>query len=102
MRVLRHAALDLIATALVLVATLTNVAWLWYVVMGYTALVLLSRVGALAARLPQKRPADALPDLFYHALYALTCGLLIVARQHLLVGAWLAIWALSWWMSRRR
>lgn len=113
MRVLRHAAVDLLAFLLALAAVSTDAlnsgrAWLYYVVLGYSVLMLVLKAGAAFSKVRTARPADALPDVFFHVLYG-AMVLVFTLGAYVFTGApwwglaltWTAIWALSWWSARR-
>lgn len=108
MRVLRHAAVDLLAFLLALVAVSTGTRWAYYVVLGYSVLMLVLKLGAAFSKVRAPRPADALPDVFFHVLYG-AMVLIFTLGAYLATGApwwglaaaWAAIWGLSWWSARR-
>jgi len=113
MRILRHASIDLAAFLLALAAVSTDAAttgprWLYYVVQGYSVLMLVLKAGAAFSKIRPQRPADALPDGFFHVLYG-AMVLIFTAGAYVFTGApwwglavtWIAIWALSWWGTRR-
>ena len=108
MRVLRHAAVDIAALLLALVAVSTGATWAYYTIVGYSVLMLVLKLGAAFSKVRPPRPADALPDVFFHVLYG-AMALVFTLGAYLATGtpwwgpalAWVAIWALSWWSARR-
>lgn len=108
MRILRHAAVDLLALLLALFAITSGAPWAYYLVLGYSVLMLVLKAGAAFTKVRTARPDDALPDVFFHVLYG-AMVLVFTLGAYLRSGTpwwglaltWVAIWGLSWWGSRR-
>ena len=103
MRVLRHAVVDLVALAFALFAVSfrAQAPWAKTVLLGYTALMLVLKLGALVAKVRPPRPADAPPDALYHVVFGAMVVACAVAQWWGLAAAWVVIWALSFFAGRR-
>ena len=108
---LKHVIVDLAVTAALILAAVLDIAWLRFVLLAYTALVVVLKLavlagsaGAAAGRLR----APGVPDALFHVLYGLSVGIAALAAWDtglttwwLIAGGWLAIWLLSVAAERR-
>lgn len=94
---MKEVVVDLVATALIVVAVIWEPGWAMWIVYIYTPLLLVLKVFALLGRgLSQLIPVeDDVPRWFYHLLYAVNTILLLVWGWWGVGLQWLAIWALS-------
>ena len=101
---LKHVILDLAVTALIIFAVATQLEWARWIVLIYTALLIVLRVGGLFGRggtAGLKLQPTGVPILFYHLLYAVNVAALALGRWWLLAGLWLLIWILSYIQQRK-
>ena len=99
---IKHVILDLAVTALIIFAVATDAEWARWVVIIYSALMVLLKLAGLrgpAAGL-KLRPTGV-PILFYHLLYAVNVVALALGRWWILAAMWLAIWVLSYIQQRK-
>ena len=95
---IKHVLVDLMATGLIVAASLQDVAWARWIVLGYTPLMLLLKIAALfmTGLLHLGGPReDAPPHWVFHVLYAVNTAVPLVAGWWLVGGGWALIWALS-------
>lgn len=101
---LKKVLVDLIVTAVILLAVITELAWARWAVIIYTPFMLLlkvlSIVGGSFTKQFEPRGPDA-PAWAYHLLYAINVAALVVAQWWLLAGGWAAIWLLSYIQLRQ-
>lgn len=100
-RSLRHAAIDLVALGFAFYAVWSKAEWAFYVMAGYTALLLVMKLGAALAKTKLLRPADAPPDVLYHVLYGAMVVAFLSGQWWGTAAAWAAIWGLSFVAARR-
>jgi hypothetical protein len=104
MKWLKYATIDLVVTAAILIAAFQSLPWLEILLTIYAAILIFLKLFSLLnegilRRI--KREALAVPDWFYHLLYALNVTTLS-ASQHWELGLlWLVVWLLSWQTSRK-
>lgn len=101
LRSLRHAAVDLAALAFALFAVASEQTWAFYVVAGYTGLMLVMKLGAYVAKMKPARPADAPPDALYHVVYGAMVLVFLAGQWWITAGAWAVVWGLSFLAARR-
>jgi len=105
MNVLKHVWLDLIVTAIIIVATMWEPNWAVWIVLIYTpvmfVLKMLPLAGGLVQRQFQQSGQNGTPTWLYHVLYGMNAGFLLAASWWYTGAAWLGIWFLSW-MARRQ
>ena len=95
---LKHVIIDLAVTVVIVIAAVTGAVWAQWVVWIYTPFMLLLKlIGVFGAGVTaQFKRADAeVPKGFYHALYAVNVGILLVYGWWLVGAGWVLIWALS-------
>lgn len=90
---LKHVLIDLLITLCVVLATFGAIVWAKWVVWIYTPLMVLLKLGALGAKLPQ--PKDGPPDGFFHVLYGVNLAILLWHAWWWVAAGWAAIWVLS-------
>lgn len=105
MRWLKHVLVDLAVTVVIVLATTQDWAWARWLVLIYTPLMLLLKGlallgGGLVAQV--KQPETAVPQGFWHLLYGVNTGVLLVAGWYLTALQWVAIWGLSVAAARRQ
>lgn len=99
---IKHVILDLAVTALIIFAVATDAEWARWIVIIYSAFMLILKLAGLrgsAAGL--KLQPTGVPILFYHLLYAVNVVALALGRWWILAAAWLAIWVLSYVQQRK-
>lgn len=102
---IKHALVDIIVTLLIIVAATQAVGWAQWLILGYTAFMLLLKGIAVAGsgtfqKLKQKE--TGVPGWFYHALYAANVVVTAAAAWWLVAGGWALIWALSFLAEGRQ
>lgn len=96
MKWLSQVVLDLLVTIAVAVYALTQNQILYYVIWGYTGLLLLSRIlYYFISFLQQKASGTDAPQWFYHLVYGLVNIMLVISSSYYLLAAWVIIWILS-------
>ncbi len=101
---LKHVLIDLAVTVVIVIAAVTGAVWAQWVVWIYTPFMLLLKlIGIFGAGVTaQFKRADAeVPVWFYHALYAVNVGVLLVYGWRLVGAGWVLIWILSVAAERR-
>lgn len=101
---LRNVVLDLVVTACILAATVFEQTWAGWIVVVYTPLMVVLK--AVAFFTPDlgggMKRGDEVPDLFYHLLYAVDAGLLLLHGWWWTGAGWILIWILSATRTMRR
>jgi hypothetical protein len=95
---LKHVIIDLAVTVVIVIAAVTGAVWAQWVVWIYTPFMLLLKlVGVFGAGVTAqfKRAGAEVPTWFYHALYAVNVGVLLVYGWWLVGAGWGLIWILS-------
>jgi len=99
---LKNALIDLLVTAVIIIYVITNESWGYYVIMIYTPLILLLKVGAIAGgagkivrKTGKEKKSDVAPNWFYHLLYGANFALLLYGAWWIMAGGWAVIWILS-------
>jgi hypothetical protein len=89
----RHVIIDLVITLCVVLATFFAQGWAAWVVWIYTPAMVLLKIGAIGAKLPQAK--DGPPDWFFHVLYAVNVVILLYHGWYWVAAGWVVIWVLS-------
>jgi hypothetical protein len=100
----KHVLLELGITLIIALATIPSFTWARWIVIAYTALmVLLKIVAVLGSRsLKSIQPSNPnVPPFFWHINYAVNIFLLAADAWWLMVSAWVLIWILSIVYDRR-
>lgn len=103
---LKNALIDLLVTAVIVIYVFTEAEWGYWIIVIYTPLILLLKIGAIASgaakivRKTGKKDVESAPNWFYHVLYATNFSLLLYAyllhaSPWILAGGWAVIWILS-------
>lgn len=94
-RWLKEALLDIVVTGVIVLAAIPALPWARRIVLVYTPLMLLLKVGALltAPHLPRTRRSA--PEVLFHVLYGINVLVLLVGRWWWMALAWALIWGLS-------
>ncbi len=99
---LKNALVDLLVTAVIIIYVITNASWGYWVIVIYTPLILLLKVGAIAGgagkvvrKTGKKKESDTAPNWFFHLLYGANFALLLYANWWIMAGGWAVIWILS-------
>lgn len=101
---LKNILVDLLVTAFIIVAVAGGWPWARWVVLGYTGLMLLLKVGALLGRgavKQLKRTQAGAPTWVFHLLYLVDIVVLALGGWWIAAAGWLAIWLLSYIQQRR-
>jgi hypothetical protein len=105
MSIIRGAAIDILVTIFIVIATVLELAWGRWALLVYTALMLLLKIAAVwsgGLRQMTTQQKRAAPPLWvYHLLYAINVIALGLAGWWLLFVGWGAIWILSIVIERR-
>ena len=99
MKIVRHAAIDIVMTLFILLVVLDQHRALLITLAILTGLLLLIRLSVLGNTEMIKKLAKSqknVPDWFYHLLNGLNVAFLLAGHMWLLAVAWAAIWLLSW------
>ncbi|NNE35521.1 MAG: hypothetical protein HKN13_09800 [Rhodothermales bacterium] len=98
---LKNVILDVAVAVVVIIFVVTGHEWSRWVILIYTPLMLLMKIGAVwgaGAVKPitgQKKKTNNAPSWFFHILYAGTVALFVYSQWWLMAGAWLVIWIAS-------
>ncbi|GMQ81958.1 MAG: hypothetical protein BMS9Abin05_1396 [Rhodothermia bacterium] len=102
---LRNVVIDLLVTIVIAVFVLTEADWGYWIIVIYTPLILLLKIGAALSGISgavkkgvKKKPGDLdkdVPVWFYHALYGANLIMLLYVNWWVISVAWAAIWILS-------
>lgn len=101
---IKHVILDLLVTLLIVLATIPEVSWARWIVVGYTGVMIVLKIVALTGTRTIRSVGAAttnVPDWFWHAVYGLNVALLAVDRWWIPAAGWLLIWILSVAFQRR-
>ncbi len=96
---IKETIIDLVITVVIVYYAATGAVWAQWVLYIYTPLLLALK--ALAAgsggvrQIAASRSKGGVPPWFYHAIYAVSLGALVLAQAWMLAVGWLLIWALS-------
>ena len=105
MLILKHALIDLLVTLFILAAVLTQAAWMWWVVIVYTSLMLILKLvdysGAGFSSFKKTGQADV-PNWPFHLLYGANVLILTYFAWYITAGLWALIWLLSWLKIRQK
>ncbi|NGP87904.1 hypothetical protein [Fodinibius halophilus] len=95
---------DITVTATIIATVLIEHSLLFWLLWGYTGLLLLVKLIVLVGddflNMMNKAKTEA-PKWFSHLLYAINTGTLAYFQQWYLAGAWLLIWTLSFITQRK-
>jgi hypothetical protein len=101
---LKEVFVDIIVTLFIISSIFIETSWMQWVIIGYTALMLLVKiivlVGDSSLQLIRKTATDA-PDWIPHLLYALNTGFLFYGQWWATAIAWGLIWILSFIAQRK-
>ena len=95
--------IDVLVTAVIVVAVVTDFAWARWAVVIYTPIMLVLKivavVGGSFTKQFKPRGPEA-PAWAFHLLYAIDVVALSLATWWITAAQWVAIWALSYYQSR--
>lgn len=101
---LKDVIVDLVATALIIIAVLTSNTVIGVIVWGYTGLLLFVKLLVQFAddflNIVNKAKTKA-PEWFSHLLYAINTGVLLGFQWWYAGACWAAIWGLSYLTQRK-
>ena len=94
---LKSVLIDILMFVVIAIYVFMGVEWGYWIIVIYTPLMLLLKIGALTSGIAQavKQKSNAAPNWFFHALYGVIVIFFLVGNYWLLSGAWAAIWLLS-------
>jgi len=94
---IKNVIVDVIVTVIIALYVFSNAAWGYWVIIVYTPLMVLLKLGAVASGVSKvvKQKPDETPNWFYHVLYALNFALLLYGAMWWPAAGWAAIWILS-------
>lgn len=95
---LKEIVIDLVVTALIVLAVVQQVVWAEWIVLIYTPFMLALKALAFFAGgfIGQfKRGGNGVPPLFYHIIYAINVAVLVIFAWWGLAAQWAAIWIIS-------
>jgi hypothetical protein len=101
---IRHATVDILVTITIIIAVMAHVEWLEWVVIGYSILILISKVAIIAMNTMQtllRGRISEVPEWASHMLYAINVIALIVFGWYLIATIWLVIWYFSYITYKR-
>jgi hypothetical protein len=101
---IKHAVVDILVTFTIIVAVIVNNDWLSWVVIGYTILLLVSKVAIIAMNTMQKLMRGRIsevPEWASHLIYATNVIVLAVFNWQLIATLWLIIWYFSYITYKR-
>lgn len=95
---------DITVTVFIIAAAIFEESWMRWVIIGYTAILLLAKIIVLAGddalQLIRKTKTEA-PDWFPQLLYAVNTGVLLYHRWWYVAAGWILIWILSYLALRK-
>jgi hypothetical protein len=100
-RWLKDALLDVIVTVVIVLAAIPGLRWARWIVLVYTPLMLVLKLGALLAAPHLPRTQRSAPEALFHVLYAMNVLVLLVGRWWWMAIGWALIWGLSVAIVRR-
>ncbi len=107
---LKTVILDILVAVIAILFVLTGQSWAKWVILIYTPLMLLLKIGAvigagsvtpMTTKKNAEARATAAPAWFFHGIYALMVGIFVYNQWWMMVAAWAAIWAASFFYLRR-
>ncbi len=101
-RWLKEALLDIVVTVVIVLAAIPALPWARWIVLVYTPLMLLLKLGALLAAPHLPRMRRSAPEALFHVLYGINVLALLVGRWWWVAVAWALIWGLSVAVERRQ
>jgi len=104
MNLIKASFIDILVTLFIIAAIATGITWMYWVVMVYSALMLLLKLIDYSGEGFQgmlKQPRDLPPDWPFHVLYGLNIIILIYAGWYILTAIWTGIWLFSWLKQRK-
>ncbi|WP_138429711.1 hypothetical protein [Fodinibius saliphilus] len=101
---LKDVIVDIIVTATIITTVLVEHSFLFWLLWGYTGLLLFVKLFVLIGddflNMMNKAKTEA-PKWFSHLLYAINTGTLTYFQHWYLAGGWLLIWGLSFLTQRK-
>ena len=101
-RWLKEALLDVVVTVVIVLAAIPALPWARWIVLVYTPLMLLLKLGALLAAPHAGQVRRSAPEALFHVLYGINVLALLVGRWWWMAVAWVLIWGLSVAVERRQ
>ncbi len=101
-RWLKEALLDFAVTGVIVLAAIPALPWARWIVLVYTPLILLLKLGAWLAAPHLPRMRRSAPAALFHVLYGLNVLVLLVGRWWWMAIAWALIWGISVLVERRQ
>ncbi|WP_018126471.1 hypothetical protein [Balneola vulgaris] len=93
---LKEIIVDILFLGLIILSLFIESDVLFWVLWGYTGILLLGKILALFMPMLQKQAAKTTtPNWVYHLIYFLSVLILSVAQEYYLAGTWLVIWIIS-------
>lgn len=94
---LKSVLIDIAVTIIIAFYVFQSPEWGYWIIVIYTPLMLLLKVGALTSGVAQavKKSDSSAPSWFFHLLYSVNLLLFLIANWWLMAGMWAAIWILS-------
>ncbi len=99
---LKEALLDFVVTVVIVLAAVPALSWARWIVLLYTPLMLLLKLGALVVAPHLPRMQRRAPDVLFHVLYGINVLALLIGRWWWMAVAWALIWGLSVAAERRQ
>ena len=101
---IKHVIIDIAVTVVIIIAAVTGQVWAQWVVWIYTPFMLLLKLtgffGSGVTGGFQRTDTDV-PPWFYHLLYAINVGVLLIYGWWLVGAGWGLIWVLSYATEQR-
>lgn len=94
---------DLIVTGVIICAVILEYQWLFFVVLGYTLLLLLIKFFVVISNQFQaitKKGKSNAPAWIYHLLYTINVITLLIFGWYFTAAAWIIIWSFSIYSSK--
>lgn len=89
---------DILVTTVIISAVLLELDWLTYLIIGYTIFILFFKLLVLISeqlRAITAKSRTTVPDSYYHLLYGVNVGVLILFSWYFTAIAWAGVWVLS-------
>jgi len=101
---IKEVVVDIIATILIIIAVFVNHPILTGIIVGYTALLLVTKLiaysGDSVLNMMNKSKTNA-PNWFSHMLYAINTGVLLTFKWWYAGAGWAFIWGISYLTQRK-
>ncbi len=104
MNLIKASFIDILMTLFIVAAVWSATVWMYWVIMVYSALILLLRLIDFSGEGFQgmlKQPRELPPDWPFHILYGLNILILLYAGWYILTAIWAGIWLFSWLKQRK-